>query len=132
MASIQQQSNIAPPKEEETEERLTEVEETLNDDAPKEKETEERLTEVQETLNDGGKVTDETTAVNGAVSRYFSALGMQDVPAIVALYTDDGVFFPHNLRAAKGKEALTKMYTDIFQMIELVIPMFTHNLYPVG
>ena len=66
---------------------------------------------------------DDAEAVNAAVSRYFSALGSQDVDTIVDSYAPDGQFFGHFLGTAKGSDALRATYTQIFKDIALNVEL---------
>ena len=48
------------------------------------------------------------------MERYAVALRWDNVDALVALYTSDGVFIRENLPAAVGTEALRAAYRQVF------------------
>jgi ketosteroid isomerase-like protein len=53
------------------------------------------------------------------MERYAAALGSNNVDALVALYTADGVFMRENLPAVAGSEALRAAYRQVFATLKV-------------
>lgn len=60
-------------------------------------------------------------AVAALVLRYGAELNQGNVPAIVNLYTDDGVFMPAGAPTATGPAQLQAAYQAVFEAIKLAV-----------
>lgn len=60
-------------------------------------------------------------AVSKLILRYGAELNRSNTPAIVGLYTDDGVFMPAGAPTATGPAQLTAAYGAVFQAIKLAV-----------
>jgi uncharacterized protein (TIGR02246 family) len=58
-------------------------------------------------------------AVSALVLHYGAALNQSNTPAIVDLYTDDGVFMPAGAPTATGPAQLQAAYQEVFGAIKL-------------
>lgn len=55
------------------------------------------------------------------LGEYERALNTSDAAAAVAVYAEDGIFYPYNLPTAQGSDALLRSYEQIFSAIRLDI-----------
>jgi uncharacterized protein (TIGR02246 family) len=60
-------------------------------------------------------------AVAEVLAAYNVALNSSDTNAVMALYTDDGVFMPPYSPSAVGSGAVRKAYEAVFQTIKLTV-----------
>ncbi len=60
-------------------------------------------------------------AVVGTIRRYEVALNAGDVPEIVSLYHENGIFMPQHVPAVVDREAIRKAYTNVLNVIALDI-----------
>ena len=60
-------------------------------------------------------------AVAEVLAAYNAALNASDTNAVIALYTDDGVFMPPYSPSAVGLAAVRKAYDDVFAAIRLTV-----------
>ena len=61
------------------------------------------------------------TAVAGALSQYNEALNAANTDAVMALYTDDGVFMPPYSPSAVGTAELRRVYDAVWRAIRLTV-----------
>jgi uncharacterized protein (TIGR02246 family) len=66
-------------------------------------------------------MTSNEQAVSEVLAAYNAALNSSDTNAVMALYTDDGVFMPPYSQSAVGREAVRKAYDDVFAAIRLTV-----------
>lgn len=60
-------------------------------------------------------------AITTLLKAYEKALNAADTPAVIELYTDDGVFMPSGAPTSIGKEAVSQAYDFVFSQIRLHI-----------
>ena len=58
-------------------------------------------------------------AIRALLARYEQALNRSDTEAVIALYTDDGVFMPQHFPSAVGSSAVGAAYDGVFKAIKL-------------
>jgi uncharacterized protein (TIGR02246 family) len=58
-------------------------------------------------------------AIRALLARYELALNSSDTEAVMALYTDDGVFMPQHFPSAVGSSAVRTAYDGVFKAIKL-------------
>lgn len=63
----------------------------------------------------------DTSAIRELLSRYETALNESDIEAAVAVYAEDGVFYPYQLPTAAGTAELRASYAQIFATIRLAV-----------
>ena len=64
-------------------------------------------------------VADETAAISDVLMAYEEALNAGDVPGILRLYAEDGVFMPQHSPSHVGIAAVQAAYEDVFSAISL-------------
>ena len=62
---------------------------------------------------------DDRADIEAVISNYQTALNASDVDALLALYTDDGVFMAEHRLPSVGKDAIATTYAAIFDAITL-------------
>ncbi len=62
---------------------------------------------------------DEVTAISDALMAYEEALNAGDVPGIMRLYAEDGVFMPQHSPSQVGANAVQAAYEGVFSAISL-------------
>jgi len=67
----------------------------------------------------GAILTADQAAIRKVLSSYEAALNASDIAAVMALYTDDGVFMPPYSQSAVGKAAVRLAYDAVFKAITL-------------
>ncbi len=70
--------------------------------------------------------------IRDLLGNYEKALNTSDAEAAVAVYADDGVFYPYNLPTAAGTEELLASYRRIFATIKLDIVFDIHDIVVAG
>lgn len=65
--------------------------------------------------------TTENAAIENLLFSYEKALNASDVPAVLALYANDGVFMPSEAPTAVGQTAVEQAYSYVFSQIKLNI-----------
>jgi uncharacterized protein (TIGR02246 family) len=58
-------------------------------------------------------------AIRALLASYEQALNSSDAAAVLALYTDDGVFMPQHFPSAVGSSAVRTAYDGVFKAIKL-------------
>lgn len=71
--------------------------------------------------NDAIMKTTENAAIETLLFSYEKALNASDVPAVLALYAEDGVFMPSEAPSAIGQTAVEQAYRFVFSQIKLNI-----------
>ncbi len=66
------------------------------------------------------------------IDRYAAALANNNVEALVALYTDNGVFMRPDLPAAVGQAALRQAYKEVFAALKVDLKFTVHGVEVVG
>ena len=67
-----------------------------------------------------------------AIRSYEGALNAGDVPAIVSLYHDNGVFMPQHIPAVVGSDAIRETYTNVLKVIALDIEFAIDEVEIIG
>jgi uncharacterized protein (TIGR02246 family) len=65
--------------------------------------------------------TTENATIENLLFSYEKALNTSDVPAVLALYANDGVFMPSEAPTAVGQTAVEQAYSYVFSQIKLNI-----------
>ena len=60
-------------------------------------------------------------AIRALLARYEQALNTSNTDAVMALYTDDGVFMPQHFASAVGSSAVRTAYDGVFKAIKLSV-----------
>jgi uncharacterized protein (TIGR02246 family) len=66
------------------------------------------------------------------LDRYAAALESTDVEALVALYTDNGVFMRPEMAAVVGQAALRQAYKEIFATLKVNLKFTVHEVEALG
>ena len=66
------------------------------------------------------------------MERYAEALRTNNVEALVAMYTDDGVFMREDLPAAVGRAALRAAYREVFATLKVDLRFDIHETEVAG
>jgi len=66
------------------------------------------------------------------MERYAQALRTNNVEALVAMYTDDGVFMREDLPAAVGRAALQAAYREVFATLKIDLRFDIHETEVAG
>jgi uncharacterized protein (TIGR02246 family) len=61
----------------------------------------------------------DTSAIQGVLSAYETALNAQDTDTIVSLYAEDGVFMPQHSQQQVGRDNIRAAYYRVFEAITL-------------
>jgi uncharacterized protein (TIGR02246 family) len=61
----------------------------------------------------------DTSAIQGVLSAYETALNAQDTDTIVSLYAEDGVFMPQHSQPQVGRDNIRAAYYRVFEAITL-------------
>ena len=61
------------------------------------------------------------SAVRATLLAYQDALNKSSTPAVLALYTSDGIFMPQHFQSAIGTAAIQQAYEGIFKAIQLTV-----------
>jgi uncharacterized protein (TIGR02246 family) len=77
----------------------------------------------------GAQPADEPARV---MDRYAAALAANDLEALVALYTDNGVFVRPEMAPAVGREALRQAYRQIFATLKVNLKFTVHEVEIAG
>ena len=60
-------------------------------------------------------------AIRALLARYEQALNTSNTEAVMALYTDDGVFMPQHFPSSVGSTAVRAAYDGVFETIKLSV-----------
>jgi uncharacterized protein (TIGR02246 family) len=71
-------------------------------------------------------------AIRALLARYELALNSSDTEAVMALYTDDGVFMPQHFPSAVGLSAVRTAYDGVFKTIKLNVTFDVVEVRPVS
>ena len=71
-------------------------------------------------------------AVVEVIRSYEGALNAGDVPVIVSLYHDNGIFMPQNIPAVVGSDAIRETYTNVLKVIALDIEFAVDEVEIIG
>ena len=71
-------------------------------------------------------------AVVETIRSYEGALNAGDVPAIVSLYHDNGIFMPQHIPAVVGSDAIRETYANVLKVISLDIKFVVDEVEIIG